>query len=377
MCPSADACELAERRVSLSDDGITFSQLIDLCARHLAAVVAVAVTLAAPAHAQHTVRDIGHLSGVNIAGAEFNGRKVPGIPNRDYFYPAKATMDYFAAKGMNSIRVPFLWERIQPQLNAALDPAELQRLNDVVRYANAKGLYVILDVHNYANYRQKVIGSAETPVAALADLWSRLAPQFKNNAKVGFGLMNEPKGLPTETWLAAANAAIAEIRRAGANNVVFVPGNGWTGAHSWLSRGYGTPNADVMLGIVDPAENYVYEVHQYLDSNYSGTHPECRNETVGVTTLKAFTDWLRQHNKRGYLGEFGAGANPTCTAALDTMLKFMDDNRDLWVGWSYWAAGAWPPSYFTSVQPVDGGDRPQMAVLLKHLARGRNDRAAR
>lgn len=337
-------------------------------------VVAAFVSSVTPARAQHNAPS--YLAGVNIAGAEFNGRKVPGIPNHDYFYPAKATIDYFAAKGMNSIRVPFLWERMQPQLNAALEPAELRRLEDVVRYAGDRGLYVILDVHNYAYYRQKVIGSAETPVAALADLWGRLATRFKDNAKVGFGLMNEPKGLATETWLAAANAAIAEIRRAGANNLVFVPGNGWTGAHSWLSRSYGTPNADVMLGVTDPADNYVYEVHQYLDSNYSGTQPQCRNETVGVTTLKAFTDWLRQHKKRGYLGEFGAGANPTCLAALDAMLKYMDDNRDLWVGWSYWAAGAWPPSYFTSVQPVNGADRPQMTILLNHLSRARNDRAA-
>ena len=53
------------------------------------------------------------------------------------------------------------------------------------------------------------------------------------------------------------------------------------------------------------------------------------------------------------------------------MLSFIDENRDVWVGWSYWAAGAWPPSYFTSVQPVNGVDRPQMSVLLDHLRRAR------
>ena len=36
-----------------------------------------------------------------------------------------------------------------------------------------------------------------------------------------------------------------------------------------------------------------------------------------------------QHNKRGYLGEFGAGTDPTCLAALDGMLSFIDRNRDL------------------------------------------------
>jgi len=309
-----------------------------------------------------------HLTGLNIAGAEFNGRKIPGVAGTDYFYPPRATIDYVASKGLNTIRVPFLWERMQPQLNGPLDAAELQRLSSVVQYATGKGLYVVLDVHNYAYYRQQVIGSVAVPADALAGLWQRLAEAFQSNGQVGFGLMHEPKGLPTETWLDAANRAIAAIRQAGAQNTVFVPGNAWTGAHSWASTSYGTPNATAMKNIVDPANNFVYELHQYLDSNYSGTHPECKSETVGVTTLKSVTGWLRQNNKKGFLGEFGAGSDPTCLAALDAMLKFMDDNRDVWMGWTYWAAGAWPPSYFTSVQPVNGQDRPQMSVLLRHLS---------
>jgi endoglucanase len=36
-----------------------------------------------------------------------------------------------------------------------------------------------------------------------------------------------------------------------------VPGNGWTGAHSWFQAYYGTPNASVMSGIVDPGNNFV------------------------------------------------------------------------------------------------------------------------
>ena len=330
----------------------------------LTLLVACALTLAPVAARSQSLQ----LSGVNIAGAEFNGRKVPGIPGTDYFYPARATIDYVAANGLNSIRVPFLWERMQPQLNGPLDTAELQRLSSVVQYATGKGLYVVLDVHNYGYYRQQVLGSVGVPVTALADLWQRLAEAYKSNAKVGFGLMNEPKGLPTETWLDAANRAIAAIRQAGAPNTVFVPGNAWTGAHSWASTSYGTSNATAMTGVVDPANNFVYELHQYLDSNYSGTHPDCKSETVGVTTLTGVTNWLRQNNKKGYLGEFGAGSDPVCLAALEAMLKYMDDNRDVWMGWSYWAAGAWPPSYFTSVQPVNGQDRPQMAVLLRHLA---------
>ena len=41
-------------------------------------------------------------------------------------------------------------------------------------------------------------------------------------------------------------------------------------AHSWLQNWYGTPNGEVMDGVVDPLDNFEYELHQYLDSDFSG-----------------------------------------------------------------------------------------------------------
>jgi endoglucanase len=323
-----------------------------------------AILASAPVEASNALR----FTGVNIAGAEFGSRKIPGRAGTDYFYPTAPTIDYFADKGMNTVRIPFLWERLQPALDTDLDAAELKRIDDVVAYATSRGMSVVLDVHNYAAYGRQPIGSPEVPIGALADLWRRLAEHYKGNDRIIFGLMNEPKSLPTETWLEAANAAIASIRKAGARNLVLVPGNGWTGAHSWLSRSYGTPNAEVMLGVADPANNFAYEAHQYLDSNFSGTNPQCRNETIGATSLQRFTQWLREHGRRGFLGEFGGGSDPVCLAAIDGMLTFMAENRDVWLGWTYWAAGAWPAHYFTSVQPVGETDRAQMSVLVRHVA---------
>ena len=155
--------------------------------------------------------DTLRFTGVNIAGAEFNGRKLQGIPSTDYFYPSKPMIDHFAAKGMNTIRLPFLWERLQPALGGELDPPELKRLDDTVRYATGRGLHVVLDVHNYAAYRKAPIGTADVSAASLGDLWRRIALHFKGNRDVIFGLMNEPKGLKTETWLEAAVTSAVPI----------------------------------------------------------------------------------------------------------------------------------------------------------------------
>jgi len=119
------------------------------------------------------------------------------------------------------------------------------------------------------------------------------------------------------------------------------------------------PTPKRLLGIVDPADNYVYEVHQYLDSNFSGTHPECRNETVRGHRAQGFYRLAAPASQARLPSASSAPARTRLVSPRSiAMLKLMDDNREVWIGWSYWAAGAWPPSYFTSVQPVNGADRP-------------------
>ena len=81
------------------------------------------------------------LLGVNLAGAEF-GSNVPGVFGTDYTYPTHTEIDYYAAKGMSVVRLPFLWERVQRSENAPLDAVELARLDDVVSYATGKGLKI-------------------------------------------------------------------------------------------------------------------------------------------------------------------------------------------------------------------------------------------
>lgn len=308
-------------------------------------------------------------TGVNIAGAEFGADHVPGIFGQHYIYPEPSTIDYYAAKGMNIIRLPVLWERLQHRLATNLDEAEMQRIDAVVSHVTSKGMRIIIDVHNYAQYSGSVIGTLNLPPTALGDLWRQIAARYKQNNLVIFGLMNEPTKLRTETWLEAANGAIAKIRQVGAKNLILVPGNGWSSARDWMSGKYGTPNSQVMLNVVDPDENYVFDVHQYFDYNFTGTHDDCQSVEIGVRSLTPFTDWAREHHKRGFLGEFGAGANALCLENLDRLLKFMAANNDVWLGWTYWAAGAWwPKEYYTNIEPLNGQDRPQMLVLEKYLS---------
>lgn len=307
--------------------------------------------------------------GVNLAGAGHGPNAIPGVDGRDYAFPTPAEVDYFMSRGMNTFRIGFMWERMQPAANGDFDAVYAGKLDALVNYATNAGAYVIVQPHNWARYYGKTVGSKEVPNGVFADFWRRMALRYQANAKVIFNLVNEPHDMPTEQWVSAANAAIAAIRTAGATNEIHVPGNAWTGAHSWKKNDYGTSNAVAMKDIVDPLDNSVFEVHQYLDATSGGVSATCVSPTIGSERLADFVQWLRDNGKKGFVGEIGAAVNPTCDAALTDMLDTMMKSADVLEGWAYWAAGPrWAADYFLSIEPLPGNvDRPRMTTLKPFL----------
>lgn len=308
-------------------------------------------------------------TGVNLAGGEFYDpvKVLEPVYGTNFVYPTREQFVYFASKGMNTFRLCFLWETLQPQAQQPFRPAEIARLKAVAKTATDSGPVVILDPHNYARYFGKVIGGPEVGYGDFADFWGRLAKEFKSDQRVWFGLMNEPRDMPTEQWLNAANAAIAAIRKAPARNRILVPGNGYTGAHSWLSDWYGGANGTWMSKVQDPLNNYLFEVHQYMDSDSSGSTPQVVSATIGIERLRAFTQWCRQHKKRAFLGEFAVPATDIGQQVIGDMLSTMERDRDVWVGFTWWAAGGWWGDYMFTLEPKGGVDRVQMEYLKPHL----------
>jgi endoglucanase len=311
------------------------------------------------------------LTGVNLAGAEFGRPPSKEVDTHskfgvDYSYPTAAEAAYFSSQGMNIFRYPFLWERLQRGLQAPLDAVELDRLKTSVKFATTRNLVVLIDPHNYARYQGEVIGGAKVSGADFADFWRRLSLEFKEEPCVWFGLMNEPRQMPTGQWIAAANQAIAAIRATGAKNLILVPGNFWTGAHSWLAGGEES-NAKHLLKVVDPLDYWAVEVHQYVDADSSGTKPEITSPMIGAERLMPFANWCRQHKKRALLGEFGVPAIAEGRQTLDHMLQSMAAADDVWLGWTWWAAGSRWGDYLFTIEPKDGVDRPQMTWLRPHL----------
>jgi|GEM_PF-973212 hypothetical protein len=247
--------------------------------------------------------------GVNVAGGEF-GTPGPldatssfsnanrGAYDQAYHYDLAASFSYLASRGISLVRLPIRWERVQPTLGGPLDAAEVQRIGAAVSRAQAAGLRVILDVHNYGAYWlfdgaqgvRQPIGSASVTVAHFATLWRLLSSSFAGHTGVtGYGLMNEPVGMAGAwQWEQASQAAVTAIRQDGDAKLVLVPGYNWSGAQQWTSQ-------HPVAWIADPSDNVRYEAHHYFDRDNSGAY------------LNSYAAEVSNAQSRGY------AASPTST----------------------------------------------------------------
>ncbi|KAF4627312.1 hypothetical protein G7Y89_g10837 [Cudoniella acicularis] len=287
--------------------------------------------------------------GVDESGAEFAPTTLPGTLGTTYEWPSTTSIGTLMGKGMNAFRIPFLMERIAPgTITATLDATYLSGLQTVVSFITAKGGYAIIDAHNYGRYDQNII----TSTSDFQTFWKNVATEFATNDNVVFDCNNEFNTEANSLVASLNQACIDGVRAAGATTqYIFVEGNAYTGAWTWVSSG----NGDAMGNLTDPSDKIIYEMHQYLDTDGSGTHDSCDSATVGADRIAAATAWLKANNKLGVIGEYAGAVDPTCETAITGMLDALAAANDVWMGAIWWGGGAlWQSSYLFNFEPPSG-----------------------
>ncbi len=271
-------------------------------------------------------------------------------------FVSTAEIDRAVANGMNTFRLLFTWEALQPgrysDINANTGNYKIyaDKLFALVTYITGKGANVILDIHGdidagFAAYRSNKVGTlynGDKVEDLLENLWWQLARKYKDNPRVLYGITNEPHDISAAVWYACAQKIINGIRYAGATAPIIMPGTDWTGAGSWSWHNASGWN------LVDPLNNTQVQVHLYLDSNAGGGTTEIVSPTIGVERMKFVVEWARAKRLRVYLGEIGlSAANPIGEQAWDNLHNYMLANRDVCSGFAFWALGPqyWWDSY--------------------------------
>lgn len=230
----------------------------------------------------------------------------------------------------------------------------------------------IIDIHNYARWNGDIIGQGGPTNAQFASLWSQIATKYASNSKVAFGIMNEPVSMRTlrtdgyasltalqhdvdiTEWAATVQAAVTAIRKAGATTQkILLPGNNYTSGAAFVSNGSGAALSTVS-NIDGSTDDLIFDVHQYLDSDNSGTNAACA--TNNVDSFESLGAWLRTNGRKAMLTETGGGpTDSTCLTDVCQELATLNSYSDVFLGWTGWAAGMFATSYVLSETPTQSG----------------------
>ncbi|RFU35718.1 hypothetical protein B7463_g556, partial [Scytalidium lignicola] len=299
-------------------------------------------------------------AGVNIAGFDF-GCGNDGTCNLGGYYDivrddnGLAQLAHLASLGLNTFRLPVGWQTlVNGNLGGAINVTAAADYFTLVQSCLDNGAALcIIDIHNYARWNGGIIGQGGPTNDQFASIWSQLATKYKSESRIAFGIMNEPHDIPNITlWAGSVQAAVTAIRQTGATSqMILMPGSDYTSAQQFISDGSGP----ALLGVKNPdggTTGLIMDVHKYLDSDNTGTSSECTTNNID-TAFAPLATWLRSNGRQAILSETGGGSTASCEMYLCQQLQYLNQNADVYLGWTGWAAGGFSTGYPLSESPTE------------------------
>ncbi|MCJ1317680.1 hypothetical protein MMC15_003005 [Xylographa vitiligo] len=297
-------------------------------------------------------------AGVNIAGCDF-GCDTSGDCTGTTSCPPSAgaaQMQHFVTGDkLTCFRLPVGWQYLVANtLGGTLDPTFFASYNQLVQACLATGAHCIVDLHNYARWNGGIVGQGGPTNAQLNSVWSQLAAKYANQPNIIFGTMNEPHDLTMSTWAVTLQGVVSAIRAAGATSqLILLPGTNYAAAGGFVANS--APALSTIKDADGTTSKLIYDIHQYLDSDGSGTHADCVTDHVS-DNLTPLASYLRSNGRKAFLTETGGGNVADCVTYVCSELSYLNSNSDVYLGWQGWAAGAFATSYVLSETPTGNTD---------------------
>lgn len=350
-------------------------------------------------------------AGINLSGLEFgkviDPTVVPNLSAEDTLSPysdLKATQA-FLDSGMNTVRLPISWGYLQLE-GAGIGNINLNYYDNYIKpllqsLTKAK-VHTIIDLHAYMRYSKfgkeysGCFGNAPCPdgtlildAKAYESVWGQLVKHIQEDPEINqdyilLDLVNEPVEVPDDKVFTIQAQLINFLRAQNFKGTILVEGNHWTGLHSWNKEWTGSDgkkysNASLFTrkhfidaGITDLSKILI-NVHQYFDSNYSGTEDSCQQDlsTTGMDgfNLETFADYLKTNQLKAIVTEFGVGKDQaSCSSALNQFMRYLESHnakdKDYgFAGFTLWSSGHGWGDYNLRIKP----DSYPMQVMEDYL----------
>ncbi|MEM6993696.1 MAG: cellulase family glycosylhydrolase [Myxococcota bacterium] len=332
--------------------------------------------------------------GVNVSGRT---KMPPFVPFED-----PAPLDRLQTWGFNVLRLLVIWEALEPE-RGAVDEDYLARISAIVEAAAARGLYVVVDIHQDLYARS--LGGDGAPAWAVkhhgtpacgrnwflhyarstavqrsfAAFWAdedglrtaylatvRALVRWMNRHDnvIGYDLFNEPM-----TALAAVASGRFEretLRDFHADCARVLEGEADGAPRLQLIE----PTPIVAFGLPcrlqhrhGPSAVFAPHLYDALAITTGRYRRRFSNAPKAVATLAA---WARRHDMPLFIGEFGAlNGVGAADAMLEDQCQRLDRHFASWTAWHYDTSGEdWNDEGASIVDP-HGGERPFTGALIR------------
>ncbi len=212
-------------------------------------------------------------------------------PAQEHFF------DDYKNAGFTCVRIPVRWDKhMQTSSPFRIDPAWMNRVEDIVDWGLSRGLYIIINAHhdnwikdNYNELNKERFDS----------IWSQISFRFRRKSdKLFFEIINEPIGLTIEQVDDLNKRELSIIRKKNPTRIVIYSGNEWSAL-------------DRMMAAKIPNDNFIIAYfHMYNPWNFAGQGNGTWGTVSDINKIKSqflsAHNWSVQNNVPVILSEFGA-----------------------------------------------------------------------
>ncbi|MBE0543243.1 MAG: glycoside hydrolase family 5 protein [Verrucomicrobia bacterium] len=241
--------------------------------------------------------------------------------------------------GFNSVRInlhPF--RHMEATDGWPLRESWFEVLDWAVKHAQARGLMVILDLHEF-----NAIGKdPEANKEKLLAFWRQISARYQNApSSVVFEILNEPsQKLTPEMWNGYLREALAIIRDQNPTRTVIIGPAFWNSVDRLHE-----------LELPDTDRNLIVTVHYYkpMEFTHQGASWSNQRDKLGVDWLGTpeqlgaikrdfdkVSAWAREHNRPIYLGEFGAYDKAPMESRVRYISSVTRAAEERGWSWGYW-----------------------------------------
>lgn len=292
--------------------------------------------------------------GINISGAEFNGRN--GKEGHDYIYTGTDFLQPYIDRGINSFRYAQRIERVFPKPGEELNSYHIDKMLNIASFLKEQNCELVLNpAHNGVFYDGSILGSSGYPVDWFYEYGYKIGQAFKDVPNISINPVNEPRKTLYSTWFSFLNTWIKSFRDSGNKARIHAPAPRLSNAAQFVKYGW----HDNAILLSDPLDNLSHEIHQYVNPGQSGNTGEVsEKENAYEILLTSVSDWARTNGQKLALTETNAGpygtqddshAYKVLMGLCDHLIEYKDVYDGVWL----WCAGKWYGEKYHFTTPPD------------------------